>query len=278
MARPLVTLTTDIGAAYAAQIRAVLLRRVPGAQIVDLIVDLTPHGVGEAAFLLDHLARGFPAGTIHLAVVDPGVGSRRRPLAVRTREGSSLVGPDNGLLDPLARRWGVRTAVRLQRHRFAAGPRVGATFDGRDLFAPAVAALLEGHALPSLGPRVAYRPRAPRPPVRTPDGARGRVAHVDRFGNLITDLPSGWAPARAGTSEIRLGAAPWRPIARVRHYAALPPGGVGVLPSSFGTLEIAVREGRGSERLGAAVGDPVGLRWRVRRAPRAKRNYRAEVR
>ena len=114
MRKRLVTLTTDVGAAYAAQMKGVLARALPPGTVVDLVLDLRPHAIEEAAFLLRHMAPTFPPGTVHVAVVDPGVGGRRAPIAVACREGSFLVGPDNGVLGPLAEVLGVRRVVRLE--------------------------------------------------------------------------------------------------------------------------------------------------------------------
>jgi S-adenosyl-L-methionine hydrolase (adenosine-forming) len=278
VAHPLVTLTTDVGSAYAAQIRAVLLTADPSLRIVDLAVDLAPHDIAEASFLLEHMAYRFPPGSIHLAIVDPGVGSRRDPIAVRTRDWSTLIGPDNGLLDRLATRLGVTSAVRLDAEKVAVRPRVGATFDGRDLFAPAASAVARGRSLRSLGSPRTYRPAIPVAPVQTARGAEGHLVHVDRFGNLITDLPSEWSPAPAGTARWRVDGGPWRAATAVRNYESLAPGEFGLLPSSFGTLEIAVRVDRALDRVPATVGTSVELRWLPETASREKRKYRARVR
>src|SRR5579871_706120 len=153
----LVTLTGDLGDAYAAQVQAVLYAEAPRARVVVLDVGLRAHGIEEAGFLLEHLTSRFPPGTVHLAVVDPGVGGRRAAVAVRVRDGSYFVGPDNGLLDRAVRRAGVDRAVRLEPGRRPVRPRVGRTFDGRDLFAPAAAALARGRSLGTLGPAFPYR-------------------------------------------------------------------------------------------------------------------------
>jgi S-adenosylmethionine hydrolase len=268
---PLVTLTTDIGAPYAAQIRGVLLSAVPGLRVVDLALDLAPHDLAEGAFLFEHMAAGFPAGSIHLAIVDPGVGGRRDPLAVRTSDGSTLLGPDNGLMDRLARRLGISAAVRLDPPRVARRERVGTTFDGRDLFAPAAARLALGAALEEIGARREYRPSGPAPPTRSTRGAAGRIAHIDRFGNLISDVPSAWAPVRGRAVAFQMKDGPWRPVAVVRSYESLPKGAFGLLPSSFGTLELALREDRASDGLGAHVGALLRLRWEPWSNSRGKR-------
>jgi hypothetical protein len=258
----LVTLTTDIGPVYAAQMKAVLLHYVPPERIVDLTHDVAAHQVGEAAFLLLHMAAGFPKGTVHLAVVDPGVGGLRAPVAVRCRDGSHLVGPDNGLLDPLARALGVAQVVRLAPERVRPGRTVSRTFEGRDLFAPAAGRIALGTPIARIGDPWTLR-RLDLPNAdRRPDGAAGVVLHADRFGNLITNVPGSWAPP-VGT-QVRLGIAGRTRRLRVYEtYEAMPPRGLGLLISSYGVVELAEREGPAADRLGAGVGDPVVLRWRA---------------
>ncbi len=270
MAAPrVVTLTTDIGSAYAAQLKAVLLERLPPGHLVDIAHDLAAHRIEEAAFLLAHIGPAFPAGTVHLAVVDPGVGSARAPVALACRDGSLLVGPDNGVLAPLARRLGGARAVRLDPARLGRRGRVSATFEGRDLFAPAAALLATGVPLERLGPPWRYRRLALPRPRRSASRLVGSILHVDHFANAITNLPTEWSPRVGRDVEVRLGPVLCR-LARRRTYAELAPGEAGLLGSSFGTLEVAVREGRAAELLGLRV----GLEVEVLRRPRSPRTAR----
>lgn len=266
----LVTLTSDVGAAYAAQMMGVLLRRLPPGRVVDLVHDLPPHRVEEAAFVLRAAATTFPAGTVHCVVVDPGVGGSRAPIVIACREGSYLVGPDNGVLYPLAMALGLEAAYRIDPRRLGRAPRVGTTFDGRDLFAPAAAALAAGLPPQRLGPRTRLTARPFARPTTTDRGARGKVVHVDRFGNLITNIPSDWLPADAYGATVTLGHARRRRAARVSSYEALRTGALGLLASSFGSLELAVREGRADHKLGTDVGAPVRFTWSHRRRPRVR--------
>jgi S-adenosyl-L-methionine hydrolase (adenosine-forming) len=267
----LVTLSSDVGAAYAAQMKAALLAGgVPASRLVDLTHDLPAHGVRESAFLVREMARAFPPDSVHLVVVDPGVGGRRAPVVLVTRSGPLLVGPDNGVLVPLAEELGLRGAYEIEPARLPARHRVGTTFDGRDLFAPAVALLARGAAPGSLGPAIApIRYEVPRA-QRTRDGARGEVLHVDRFGNLITNIPTGWVPALARALALRLGRMRQRRVPWVTNYEALDRGTIGALGSSFGLVELAARESRASDALRAGIGDRVELRWRVRRPARGE--------
>jgi S-adenosylmethionine hydrolase len=272
---PLITLTTDIGAAYAAQMKGVLYRTVPPGVVVDLAHDLPAHAVREGAFLFRHMARTFPAGTVHVALVDPGVGGLRAPLAIQCRDGSRLVGPDNGVLMPLARELGFGSA-----HRIVPGPRFpegrrSSTFDGRDLFAPAAARLAGGTPVAALGPRHAPVDLKLPVPHRRGEAATGELVHVDRFGNLITNLPAAWRPA-SGTVRFRLSRGPFRTLRCVEAYSDLDFDEVGVLASSFGLVEVARREGPAAEVLGAVSGDPVAFRWDRAGSPsrRAERKTR----
>ena len=232
---------------------------VDPSRIVELAHDLPAHAVGEAAFLLREMARAFPPASIHVAVVDPGVGGARSPIVIETKAGPWLVGPDNGVLMPLARELGLRAAYRIDRGRLRARPRVGTTFDGRDLFAPAAARLAAGARPVDLGP-----PSSPTeydlPRARhDASEARGVVLHVDRFGNLITNVPSAWFLRGGPSLAVRVGRRRARSIPWATSYESLGRGALGVLGSSFGLLELAVREGRADQRLGARVGTAVAV-------------------
>ena len=263
----LVTLSSDIGSLYAAQVRAALLGYVPAERIVDITHELPAHQIREAAFLVRHIAARFPPGTVHVVIVDPGVGGTRAPVAVRCRDTSALVGPDNGVLYPLAHELGIADAVRLEPGRVSPGSSVSATFEGRDLFAPAAGRLAQGVALARLGvPWKLDRLELPEA-RRVPGGARGEVLHVDRFGNLITNVPSAWAPGPGAQVQVQIGEHDLRTQQFVT-YEAMPPQGLGLVGSSFGLLELSVREGRAADRLGVVPGAGVVLRWPRRRQDR----------
>ncbi|HEV2428288.1 MAG TPA: SAM-dependent chlorinase/fluorinase, partial [Thermoplasmata archaeon] len=254
-------LTSDLGAAYAAQMKGVLSRFVPPGAIVDLTHDLPAHDVREAAFLVLHMASRFPPGTVHVVVVDPGVGSERAALAIECRDGSRLVGPDNGVLDPLRQHLGPRFAVRLDPGRFGGPPRVGTTFDGRDVFAPAAGRLALGVSVARLGrPHPVQRLTIPEGRA-VPGGAEGEVLHIDRFGNLITSIASGIAPRDLRAVSVRLGRGRPFEAERTESYADAASDGPLLLASSFGALEIAIRLARASDRWKVRVGTPVKLTW-----------------
>lgn len=252
----IITLTTDFGDhdPYVGIMKGVILGVAPRAAIVDFTHQVPPQNISEAAFVLESARPYFPEGTAHLAVVDPGVGSERRPILVTTSR-ESYVGPDNGLFSfalalPGAQAW------LLDRSEFWL-PDVSRTFHGRDIFAPVAAHLALGVPPSDLGSPLPDPVRLPRPqPERTRNGEiTGHVIHVDRFGNLMTDIPGQWLAGREWTCEISgvllRGPAPT--------YASVPRGELLLLVSSNGTAEIAAREANAAERLRARSGTRVRL-------------------
>jgi S-adenosylmethionine hydrolase len=256
----IVTLLSDFGTSspYPAQVRAALLTRCRAA-LVDITHEVPPHDVRTGAVLLAEAAPQFPAGTVHLAVVDPGVGTDRAPLAIAAG-GHFLVGPDNGLLVPAARSLGPVRAVAIEAARVTRVP-VPATFHGRDLFAPAAALLVTGWPLDALGSAA----RSPvdleiRPPARDRGALRGEVLYVDPFGNVITNIPGWWLDALPDSVRLKLG--PGRAAARIRRVRTYGEGRRGdmlALVGSAGGVEIAVREGRAADRLRLRAGAAVEL-------------------
>jgi S-adenosylmethionine hydrolase len=241
--------------------KAVLCRSLDPGRLVDLAYDLPAHAVAEAAFVLRAMARGFPRGTVHLVVVDPGVGGHRAPIVIACRDGSLLIGPDNGVLYPLAEDLGLRRAYRIRVAPVGGKVRVGTTFDGRDLFAPVAARLARGDLPSRLGP--AHAPHVFRIPraERNALGTRGEVVHTDHFGNLVTNVPTEWLPDSAARLRVKVGRGPTRILCRAESYEALGDRRLGVLGSSFGTLELAVDRGRADRRLRAAAGTSVQFHW-----------------
>ena len=250
-----ITLTTDFGArdAYAAQLKGVLLARCSGAAVLDLTHDIAPHDAIEGALFLDGAVPAFPPGTVHLAVVDPGVGGVRRAIACAIG-GQFAVCPDNGLLTLLARRLPVEEAREIANPALRREP-VSATFEGRDVFAPAAAHLACGGALGDLGPPAEGLATLALPePSREADGVRGEVLHIDRFGNAITNVEASMLPEAAGGVRVSAGG---RVLPLRRTYADAAPGEVLALVGSGGRLEIAVREGSAADRLGLRRDSPV---------------------
>jgi hypothetical protein len=260
--RKLVTLTTDFGTrdAYVAQMKGVLYAHGPSdLEVVDLTHEIAAQQVLEGALFVRAAFPRFPPGTIHIVVVDPGVGSARRALLCE-RAGQFLVGPDNGVLSLALGLGDDARAVALRPERFVAGE-VSATFHGRDLFAPAAARLAHGALPEQLGDCVEQIEQIawPRPLVRGSE-LQGQVLHVDRFGNLISNIsraelaalrsPNEWSSLR-----VRVGQSEALPIARV--YADAPVGGMLALFGSGELLEVAVTNGSAARLLGAGIGAEV---------------------
>ncbi|HEY5547229.1 MAG TPA: SAM-dependent chlorinase/fluorinase [Gemmatimonadaceae bacterium] len=244
----IITLLTDFGTAdgYVAELKGVLLTQAPGSQLVDISHDIVPHDVDAARLVVARYWRRFPTGTIHLVVVDPGVGSAREAIAVAS-DGRFLVGPDNGVLSPALLLPGVQV-VSLPVASDAAP-----TFHGRDVFAPAAACLARAASLESLGapyhdPVVRRTPEA----VREADGwLRGEVIVVDRFGNAVTNLLG------VHGGEVRVGS---RDVPLRRTYADVATGEAVALVGSSGLIEVAVRDGSAAALLGLARGSVVRVR------------------
>jgi S-adenosyl-L-methionine hydrolase (adenosine-forming) len=248
-----VTLLTDFGTAdgYVAEMKGVILTRAPDASVVDVTHDIPPQDVECGRLALARYWRRFPPGSVHVAVVDPGVGSGRTALAVES-DGRWLVGPDNGVLSPALLVAGAR-AVALPIPAGAAP-----TFHGRDVFAPAAAALALGTPLDALGsPSLDVVVRRTPEPRRLADGSiEGQVITVDRFGNAVTNLVG----LRAQSVEVNGTSFPLR-----RSYSDVARGEPVALVGSTGLIEIAVRDGNGAKALGLERGSVVVLR-QARRA------------
>ena len=276
---PLVTLTTDFGTAdgYVGTMKGVILGIAPDARLVDLSHEIAPQNVRQAAYVLYTAYPFFPPHTVHLVVVDPGVGSARRPIGLRTPKGC-FVGPDNGVFSYVMAREPVEAVVELANPRYRL-PQVSHTFHGRDVFAPAAAHLAVGVPIEALGPPVLDPITFPPPRLEvSSDTITGEALHADHFGNVITSIGKlVWSgdeltlkPAFhevEGKGQMRFKAAESTVIVAgqeilgvFRTYAEVEPGEVLALVGSEGHLEIAVREGSAARRLGLHTGDTVELR------------------
>jgi S-adenosylmethionine hydrolase len=250
---PIITLLTDFGTAdpYVAEVKGVLLSGAPGATLVDVTHDIRPGDVRSAAFVLGRTWHRFPPGTVHLAVVDPGVGTPRPALLLRAH-GHIFAGPDNGIFSAVLHDAEVE-AVALQTPA-GASP----TFHGRDLFAPAAAAAARGCLLHEVGEQLAFAPRrlAYTEPRQEGPGAVGEVVYVDRFGTLVTNLP----PALVSdASDVRVEEVEAGSVRRT--FSDVPSGATVAYIGSGGTLEIAVRDGSATDVLHVGVGARVEVRY-----------------
>ena len=267
--RPIITLTTDFGTAdsYVGAMKGVILSRCPDANIVDISHEIAPQAVAQGAYVLATAAVYYPPYAIHIAVVDPGVGSDRRPIALSTPVGT-YVAPDNGILTRVVAALDADavpdgkpnelTTARLPDNCRAVvldnpshwTPQVSYTFHGRDIFAPVAAALANGADLSQVGSATDAINVLPIPKPR--DGAtRGAIIHIDRYGNLITDIPAGGLPANARVSILG------HTIEGLSRSYSERPGALLAISGSQGTLEVAVGNGDAARTLEARVGDGV---------------------
>lgn len=252
---PLITLLTDFGTqdAYVGILKGVIAQICPEAQMIDLTHEIPPQDLSAARFNLLNACPYFPLGTLHLAIVDPGVGTARRGIAIQTNT-AFLVGPDNGIFSGVIQRNPPIMAVALTEPAYWRTPSISATFHGRDVFAPVAAHLAKGVPIQALGeavdPRSLVRLDIPDA-IREGDRVQGRVQYCDRFGNLITnlvpeDLPS--APWQVQIGDHTLSSA--------RTYGEAPLGQPLALIGSHGWLEIAINGGNAQKTLQARVGTP----------------------
>jgi S-adenosylmethionine hydrolase len=255
----IITFTSDFGTAdgYVGAVKGVILSRGADVRVVDLSHDIPPGDVAAAAFCLRVAAPEFPEGTVHLAVVDPGVGGGRRAVIVR-KAGHTFVGPDNGLFAMVAGE--VVEAWEIDPGRPRRARRVSHTFHGRDVFAPVAADLALGKLASDIGSEI---DPAGLVKLDLDEGwheegglALGRVLHVDRFGNLVTSLPCEVLARACGAG----GTAGGRPVlAPVASYEAIPAGAAAFIAGSQGLVEISMRGRSAAAHLGLGLGDEVRL-------------------
>jgi len=255
----IITLTTDLGMtdAYVAAMKGVMLSINPEAKLIDICHTIKPQNVLQAAFVLSTAYRFFPEKTIHLVVVDPGVGTERRAIILRTPL-ADFVAPDNGVLSYVIQKSSTKLeAVAITEPQFWRSP-VSPTFHGRDVFAPVAARLSLGLPPIDFGEEVTSVTVLPLPhPYRASDGALvGHILHIDGFGNLITDIKSGVLSKAEQTITIEVGN---HRISGLSHTYAEGKGLLALIGSSE-YLEIALKEGSASALLNAEVGNKVKIR------------------
>ena len=280
---PIITLTTDFGSrdGYVAAMKGVILDIFPGAVLVDISHEVPPYDIPHVAFILGTACAYYPSNAVHLAVVDPGVGTTRRPMLLVT-PGGMYVAPDNGLLTYILTSYGAETthdgenpldasaamepidvsvpegcaAYVLDRSEYWLGP-VSSTFHGRDIFAPVAAHVAAGVRPERLGTAVDRVVCLDVPgPAVAEDAIRGRVVYVDRFGNLVCNIRPGDLAGRQ--ADIEIGGRLIRGLSRTFADG----DGLLALIGSHGYLEVAVTEGSAAEHLGVAVGAGVSVTLR----------------
>jgi S-adenosylmethionine hydrolase len=260
--RPVIALLSDFGTRdhYAGVMKGVILGICPDVTLIDVSHDLPPHDVEAAARELAATYKFFPPATIFLVVVDPGVGTQRRGIAVEAGDWR-FVAPDNGVLSGVLQETPPKRVVDLTERRYAR-PTVSRTFEGRDRFAPAAAWLARGVQLTALGRPISdYLTLELAKPEFDGTTLRGRVVRIDQFGNVVTNLDRrSCERLTEGGADVQLTVGEQGIARLVSTYADLAPGEVGALFGSTDHLECAMPSASAAERLGARVGVPVELR------------------
>jgi S-adenosylmethionine hydrolase len=265
MSAPIITLLTDFGLedSYVASMKGVILEICPDARLVDISHLVPPQDVRTGAFLLASVYHDFPSGTVHLAVIDPGVGTDRRGLVIKMNRGF-LVGPDNGLFSLVLREESGWDAYRLERPAYWRAA-VSKTFHGRDIFAPAAAHLAMGIPAPALGSPCTPQMTSWAEALETSEEIQGEVIHIDHFGNAVTNV-SREALERFSSGyrvEVRIGGLTISEF--VGTYGDEEVGRVIALIGSSKHLEIAVSQGNAAKNCGLRRGDLVHvMRIKVR--------------
>ncbi|MEM2465743.1 MAG: SAM-dependent chlorinase/fluorinase [Candidatus Bathyarchaeia archaeon] len=258
---PFITLTTDFGLAdpYVAEIKAVILSINPCVQIIDISHQIEKFNIRMGAYVLASAASYFPKGTIHVAVVDPGVGTKRKPILIET-EGGFFIGPDNGVLTLAAEKQGIKHVYEIANPKYML-PKVSTTFHGRDIFAPAAAHLSKGVPPSEFGSEIRrlVKPRFAKI-VRKGSTLVGEIIHVDSFGNVIANFTSkelGCLGVRESLS-IKIGETRCR-LKLCKAYAEVEAKKPLALIGSHDLLEISVNQGSAAEMFKVKVGDKVIL-------------------
>jgi S-adenosyl-L-methionine hydrolase (adenosine-forming) len=273
MSSRIIALLTDFGYRdpFVGMMKGVMLGINPELQLIDISHEITPQRIREAAILLSAAFPYFPAQSIFLVVVDPGVGGTRRPIVVETAE-HLFVGPDNGVLGPVLSQAEVRRVIHATETTYFRQS-VSRTFHGRDVFAPLAAWLSRGVDVRQLGVEIAdyVRLELPQPQALAENALAGEVIYRDRFGNLITNISESYMTERWGPPEwegvrAHLEAASIDGLAS--HYAERAPQTLGMIINSWGLIEVFVNGGNAAQATGAVEGTPIRIS-RHENAPRS---------
>ena len=264
--QPVIGLFTDYGwdDPYVAQLKGVILTLNPGARLVDITHTVTPFNVTEGAWLLDQCAEEFPAGTIFVAVVDPQVGTDREPILLETAKGKFYVGPDNGLFTQVLAREGFSKAWKLDKPEFFRSGDMSRTFHGRDIFGPVAAHLAAGTDPERLGTPIKTLVLLPdKEPTFSGGLITVQVLHIDRYGNVILNLPSGSDMAEklkeGNLVKISIGKESYSaPL--VKTFSEVEKGRLLLLYGSSGLLEIGMNQGSAARQLKVEPGTSVFLK------------------
>jgi S-adenosylmethionine hydrolase len=259
MRKPILTLTTDFGLSdhYVGVMKGVILGICPEARIVDITHDVSPYEIGEGAYAVAQAWRYFPRKTVHVVVVDPGVGTVRRPIMVEAG-GHYFIAPDNGVLAGVYEE--ERSRVRLiSNQRYFRKP-VSRTFHGRDIFAPVAARIAKGAPPASVGKLIDnyLKPLADKPQRSGKRTWNGRVLKIDRFGNIVTNFRASDFPGLE-LRNFSLAIGPQQVSVLAHNYAECAPGELFLIEGSSGYLEVSMGQGSAAKRIGCGVGGPAEL-------------------
>lgn len=265
-ARPTVLFMTDFGVldGAVAMCKGVMWDIAPDLRVVDLTHQVPAYDIETAAEVLEQALPFYPAGTVAVAVIDPGVGSERKGLAILTKKGHLLVGPDNGLFTLVLETEGLDRAVELTNRRYYRPGQTAFTFHGRDIFSPAGAHLASGVPLDSLGPPAVPMRLDLRPPRRTAGGLAGIVRYVeDPYGNVVTNIPAALVDsigAQVGDSlDVRIGTRTFR-MPFTRTFSDVPRGRTLAVMHERGLMSFSINQGNFATRFGVKRKDPVSIR------------------
>lgn len=257
--RKIITLTTDFGLQdyYVSAMKGVILQQAPEARLIDISHEIPSQDIMAGSWVLKNSAMLFPAGTVHLVVVDPGVGTRRRPIAMKVGE-QYFVGPDNGIFSLLTEEEEFSAVELTQRSFWRTDP--SSTFHGRDIFAPVAAHLCGGTELAALGDPIdelqTYRWAVP---IADKDGIQGWVIHIDKFGNLITNISSSLIEEVIDSTDVKIYVGNTILDEIEGTFGAVPEGEPVAYIGSSGMLEVAINKGNAEEMLGVQKGAQISL-------------------
>lgn len=259
MPNKIVTLMTDFGLKdpYVAEMKAAILGICPKVVIVDVTHEIAKFNIRMGAYVLASAASYFPDGTVHVAVVDPGVGTQRRAIVIRTKQ-SYFVGPDNGILILAAAKQSIKSIHELTNPRFMM-PKVSSTFHGRDVFAPTAAHLLNGVKPAEFGPEVREATKAEFAKVTRKNGMLfGEVLHIDGFGNIITNINQKEIAQNRVKGEVNVELTGNNlKLKFCKAYGETKPRETLILIGSHGFLEISVNKGNAAEKFKTKAGDTI---------------------
>jgi S-adenosylmethionine hydrolase len=260
MPQPIVTLTTDFGLAdhFVGTMKGVILNICPEAHIVDISHGVAPFAITQGAFLIAQAYRYFPKKTVHVVVVDPGVGTARRPILLEAA-GQYFVAPDNGVLALVYAREKIKVRAIINDKYFL-NP-VSRTFHGRDIFAPVAARLAAGAAPARMGKRIEdyVRPSFEKPQSKGMRSWSGSVLNVDRFGNIVTNFHVDDFPELV-RRRFRLTLGKYHVDRLARNYAGRRTGQLFVIEGSSGYLEVSLNQGSAAQMVGCEIGAPLTLK------------------